>query len=88
MKLSDNFIKEKLDDECILVPVGEKYRNGVFTLNETAERIYDLLNDKKDRDEIVTALCREYPDSDPAEAAAFTDEFLAELREAGIIIDD
>ena len=51
--LLDDFIKEKTGDECVLVPIGDTYQNGIFTLNEDAEKLFDLLNDGKSRDEII-----------------------------------
>lgn len=87
MKINDDFIKEKTGDECVLVPVGETYQNGIFTLNESAERIFDLMTDGKSRDEIIDILSEEY-DSDRAQITAFTDEFTEKLLKAGVLIDD
>lgn len=87
MRISEDFIKEKLTNECVLVPIGDGYQHGVFNLNETAERIFDLLSEGKDRDEIVAILCEEY-ETDRATAEEYTDEYIAQLRKAGILLDD
>ena len=87
MKINDDFIKNEIGDEVVLVPVGEKYQNGIFTLNESAERIYDLLSEGKSREEIVAVLCKEY-DTKPSQVTAFADDFMAKLREFGILTDD
>ena len=86
MKINEDFIKDKIDNDCVLVPTGDKYQNGVFVLNETAEKIFDLLKDGKSRDEIVAALADEY-DSELADIESSTDEFIAKLREVGIVTD-
>lgn len=87
MKINSDFIKNKLGDECALVPTGDSYTNGVFMLNETAEKIYDLLCDGKSRGEIIDALLKEY-DSPQAEVAENTDEYIEKLKKAGILIND
>ena len=87
MRINEAFLKEKIVDECVLVPTGDVYQHGVFNLNETAERIYDLLSEGKDRDGIVAALCTEY-ESDRKTAEEYTDEYIAQLRKAGILLDD
>ena len=87
MRINDDFIKEKTGNECVLVPTGDTYQNGIFTLNESAEKIFDLMTDGKSRDEIIDILCSEY-ESDRAEIAEFTDEFTEKLLKAGVLIDD
>lgn len=87
MRINEDFIKEKVLDDCVLVPTKFEYQNGVFHLNETAEMIFNLLSEEKDRDEIVAALCEEY-DTDQKTAEVYADEYIAQLREAGILIDD
>ena len=87
MKINKDFLKETIGDECVLVPVGDSYQHGVFTLNQTAQRIFDLLCEGTGRDTIVSTLCAEY-DTDIDTAAAAVDEFLAELHKNGILTDD
>ena len=87
MRINEDFLKEKVADECVLVPTNDDYQRGVFNLNETAERIYDLLSEGKDRDGIVAILCSEY-DTDKKTAEEYTDEYIAQLRKAGILLDD
>ena len=60
MRINEDFIKVNTGDDTAIVPTGDGYQNGVFILNETAERIFDLLSEGKDRDEIVAILCEEY----------------------------
>lgn len=87
MKISDDFIKEKVKDECVLIPTGLHDQNAFFNLNETAERIFDLVSEGYGFDEIVTTLCEEY-EIDRRKAEQSTDTFISALREAGIILDD
>ena len=87
MRINEDFIKEKVKDECVLVPTGSAYRNGVFALNETAEMIFDLLSEGYDRDGIAAALCKAY-DTDRKTAEEYTDGYIAQLRETGILLDD
>ena len=87
MKVNEDFIKEKVGDECVLVPTGDTHKNGIFNLNETAERIFDLLSEDKGRNEIVAILCGEY-ETDKKTAEKYTDDYIAELLKAGILRND
>ena len=89
MRINEDFIKTDMGKEVILIPLGNKgkYKNGVFDLNETGEKIYDLLEAGKNADEIVDILAAEYSD-DRAVIAGYVDEFIAKLLEAKILIDD
>ncbi len=87
MRINENFLKERTKGECVLVPTDKDYKSGIFHLNETAERIYDLLCKKKDRDEIVAILCEEY-DTSQKTAEEYADDYIAELRKIGVITDD
>lgn len=87
MKINDDFIKEKTGDECVLVPIGDTYQNGIFTLNEDAEKLFDLLSDGKSRDEIIDFFEKEYEMSRD-DVADSVDRFIEKLKETGILIDD
>lgn len=87
MKINDDFIKEKTGDECVLVPIGDTYQNGIFTLNEDAEKLFDLLSDGKSRDEIIDFFEKEY-EMNRDDVADSVDRFIEKLKETGILIDD
>ncbi len=87
MKINGNFIKEKIMDECVVVPCGSDYKNGVFTLNGTGEIIFDLIAEGKEKEEIVDVLIKEYS-ADKQEITLFVDEFLTKLQKVGILIND
>ena len=87
MKISEDFVKTGTENECYLVPIGDGYEPGIFKLNETAEKIFDLLKDGKSRDEIIMDFLKEY-DSDISETTENVDTFIESLRNSGVIIDD
>lgn len=87
MRINDDFIKEKTGDECVLVPIGDTYQNGIFTLNEDAEKLFDLLSDGKSRDEIIDFFEKEY-EMNRDDVADSVDRFIEKLKETGILIDD
>ena len=87
MRINDDFIKCNAIEKCLLVPVGDNYRFGVFKLNETAERIFDLLKEGKSRDEVIVTMREEYS-SDDSEISEFVDGYIEELRKAQVLIDD
>lgn len=89
MKINVDFIKTEINDECLLVPVGDTSRDmrGVFTLNESGGKIVSAIEDGKTEAEIVEMLLKEY-DSDRKTVTDFVQEFIGKLRQAGIVEDD
>ena len=86
MTIKKQLIKREIAGDTILVPVGKTVydSNGLFVLNELAAFIWELLPTVNTEAEIVSAILEEYEVS-AEEAAADTAEFLAKLREMGII---
>lgn len=86
MKILKQLVKRNIAGDVILVPVGTSSLElkGLLTLNETGERIWDLLPCCADRDEILKAMLSEY-DVEEDELKCDIDEFLATLHELGII---
>jgi len=66
---SDRIIERKIRDERILVPVmgSMEALDSIYTLDETAGRIWDAAIAGTDEDEIGRKLCEEY--DVPAETA-------------------
>ena len=86
MTIKKQLIKREIAGDTILVPVGKTVydSNGLFVLNELAAFIWELLPTVNTEAEIISAILEEYEVS-AEEAAADTAEFLAKLREMGII---
>ncbi len=88
MKLNPDFVHRNITGENFLIPVGEstlKY-NGIFTMSEVGNRIWELLSQGKNTDELVPILLNEY-EIDAATLVADVEEFLSSLKSAGILID-
>ena len=62
MKIKEGFIKSKLGNECVVVPVGAQTIDfrGLITLNETGEFIWDMLSEDRNEEELVNAILSEY----------------------------
>lgn len=86
MKLKDGFIKSKLGEECLVVPVGAQTVDfrGLITLNETGEFLWEILTEEKTEDELVKALLAEY-DVDEETAKKDVHAFLDTLSEKGFL---
>lgn len=59
---SDSMVFRKIGDECILVPIrqGVGDLDSIYTLNETAARIWDLIDGERRVREIKDRLLAEY----------------------------
>jgi hypothetical protein len=79
-------VLRRIADEAILVPVRSNVGDldSIFTLNETAITIWELLDGNSTLDNIIERLCRDY-EVDVTTAAADTREIVTRLTEAGLL---
>jgi len=86
MKIKKELIKRDIAGDTILVPVGKTVydSNGLFVLNELGTFIWDILPQAENDAEICRAVLAEY-DVSAEEAAADIAEFIARLKELGIL---
>jgi hypothetical protein len=72
---SPNIVTRKTGSEYVLVPVANNIAdmNSVYTLNEPGAFIWELINGKRNIEEIINALSEEYDvDHDSAEKDVFS----------------
>lgn len=83
-KLVDRFTETDIDEEIVIMQLSS---GEFFSLSETASAIWRLLDGYRDRAALIAALTEEFG-IDPNLIAAEVDEFLLQLREAGLIARD
>jgi hypothetical protein len=61
-KKSEFFVFRKIADECLLVPIGRNVADleSIFTLNEVASRIWELIDGKTDAQQIKDKIAEEF----------------------------
>ena len=86
MTIRKQLVKRTIAGDVILVPVGDASLElkGLLTLNETGERMWDLLPQCDTEDALVQQTLAEY-EVDEATLRADMAEFLAELRRLEIL---
>jgi hypothetical protein len=86
-----NWVTREIAGETIIVPVRchTNDLDSIYTLNEIATQIWQLLDGRTNVDHIVEAVCQEY-DISPEEARRDTLDFLQSLEAADLItlLDD
>ena len=89
MKLLYTFENVNLDGEIMAVPVGDNSENlhGMLRLNETAAFILDCLKEDTTEEKIVDKILTEY-EGDRNEIAGYVSDYIAELKQAGVISED
>lgn len=88
MKLKDNLRLRKIGNQYIIVDADTGHVNltHVYTLNETAARLYEWLAEaEREPEALAGLLCREY-DVEPDRALADVKRQLAEWDENGWIV--
>jgi hypothetical protein len=88
-KKSDAVVFRKIGDECILVPIrqGVGDLESIYTLNETAARIWELLDGTAKGIEIRDKMIEEF-DVTPEEAEKDLVHHLRELASIQAIIEE
>lgn len=86
MKLNPDLVRRTITGEHMLVPVGENALtfNGIFVMSPVADRIWELLEQGKDTQELTAILLEEY-DVNEATLKADVNEFLAVLKENDLL---
>ena len=80
-KQSDRFTETAIDDEIVVMRLD----NGeFFALSGTAAATWRLIDGTRDRGALLTDLAAEY-EAEAIKIEADVDEFLARLRELGLI---
>ena len=86
MEVKKEFVLRNIAGDFVLVPLGKTAAefNGIFPLTETAARIFELLPEAKDENDIVSRIYDEF-DCDLDTIKGDVSQFLNKLREYGII---
>lgn len=86
MNIKREFVMREIAGETVLVPVGTSSldMNGLAVINEVGTRLWELLPDAEDVDDLVTAIMEEY-DADEETVRADIEEFLQKLERHGIV---
>jgi hypothetical protein len=84
-----NMVSRRIADEFILVPIRQNVGDlgSIYTLNETAARIWELIDGKMKVEEIKEKLIKEFEVS-PEEAEKDIIEHLMQLEEIKAIIEE
>lgn len=89
MRVLEGFCVREVMDEVIAIPTGEaaKRFSGIISLNPVSRFLFERLSEDQTVASLTAALTAEY-DVDARTAEADVGEFLAELREHGLLIGD
>lgn len=83
-----SIVSRKIGSQLILVPIRQNIGDlqCIYTLNEVAGRIWQLLNGGTTAGDIVSALTQEY-EVEAQQAEVDVLEFLAQMKDVGAIIE-
>lgn len=86
MDIKKDLVLREIAGDYALIPTGNTIlkNNGLFSLTETAARLWELLPQARGESDLVDALLDEY-DVDRPTAEADVAAFLAQLRELEIL---
>lgn len=86
MKLKSEFVLRKFSDKFIAVSVNDSAddNNVLISMNSSGAFVFELLQNKITYDEVINRLTDKY-DIDISTAKADFDEFLENVRKAGML---
>lgn len=86
MKIDKQFILRRIAGDYVIIPTGKTTLdfNGLITVNEQGAFLWERLRQEVTQQELVAALLSEY-EVDEATASADVEEFLAILRQCGML---
>ena len=81
-----SIVSRKIADEFILVPIRRKAGDldSIYTMNDVAGRIWELIDEKKRLEEIRDAIVEEF-ETTPEEAETDLLEFIEQLNKLGAV---
>ena len=84
---SESIVSRKIDDEFILVPIRQDVGelSSIYTLNEVAGRIWELIDGKCSVEDIAKKIIEEY-EVESQEAESDVCYYLEQLENKGLII--
>lgn len=88
MHIVPGFVVRQIAGETIAIPAGPAARelSGLLALNGSGKLLFDLLQTEQTEEALVTALLDTYEIDSPT-AQADVAEFLAILRENGVLVE-
>lgn len=81
LKIADNVLFQEVDGEAVLLSLDQGCYYG---LDELGTRIWKLLDQDLDNEQVVAAIVEEY-DVAPEQARRDLDRFLGDLEQSGLI---
>lgn len=87
MNVKLDFVLREIAGETLLVPAGKTALdlNGMLTLNETCAALWRMLPEAADAEALTQGLLQEFEGAPAEQVRADVEEFLARLRELGIV---
>ncbi len=88
MKIKDSFILSEIGGSYIVIPTGNDTvdLNGMITLNETGNFMWNKLQNDITKDELIEDFLKEY-DVEREVVSADIDEFVEKLKTIGAICE-
>ena len=88
MKLKGEFVLRQVGEDVVVVPTGETALefNGMIMLNAVSRLLWERLTEGADLPQLVAAVTAQFEVS-AEEATADIEEFVAALRQAGLLAE-
>ncbi len=89
MRIKEGYILRKIAGSDIVIPVGNNIADfyGIISLNETAAFLWNVLKEKKEVQNLVDAMIKEY-EVGADTAKQDVDTFVSQLQQAGILVEE
>ncbi len=86
MKIKNGFVIKEIAGSHIVVPLGSQVVDfgSIVKLNETGAFLWNMLQEEKEKNELLSALLNEY-DVNEEKASLDIDSFISKLKDADLL---
>ena len=89
MRMRKGFVMREVAGQCVVIAIGEasKTFHGMIKLNSTGKDIWEGLQEGQDEEQIIALLVEKYQ-VEQEQVREDVQEFLKQMKEAGILADE
>ena len=88
MKLKYQFVINKVADQFVAVAVGDDLESfsGFIKMNDTGASIFEKLKEDISKEDLISAMAKEYPDETMDTVTECVTGFVTKLKESDVLI--
>ena len=90
MKLKYDFAINQVADKMVAVPIGNALESfsGFIKMNDVGAQIFEILKNDVTPEQVIELMLEKHPEATRQEAEQTITEFIAKLKDAGVLTNE